>query len=64
MNLEIGKTVYRIKDGAAMKVAAQGALINGALRSWACYWLDPQTGVEKEDIFRENELTEESPSVH
>lgn len=60
MGLEIGTTIYRKKDGVAMRVVTQGVLFNGVMRSWACSWTDPATGEYKEDIFSENELMESS----
>lgn len=61
MAIEIGKTVYRKKDGVKMNVLTQGPAYKG-ISSWGCSWTDSKTGKHEEDVFPENELTE-SPST-
>ncbi len=62
MNLEIGQTIYRKRDGVEMKVVTQGAGYKG-MRSWACSWINPKTDKIEEDVFFENELTEDSTAL-
>ena len=61
MNLEIGKTIYRKQDGVKMKVFTQGPAYKG-ISSWGCSWTDSETGKHHEEVYPENELTEDPPS--